>query len=578
MEKFIRVTGTAVPLLRPNIDTDVVIRINRLIGHSRGQLGPFAFEAWRYHPDGSENPGFPLNQPKYRSAKILVAGENFGCGSSREAAAWALIDFGFRCIIAPSFGDIFAMNCFQNGILCIPLPKETVEGIAAELEATSDPQVTVDLETLMLMTPTSGLVSFDIDQEQRRALLEGLDEISLTLKLADKIDAFRRTDGFDRPWIYRSKETEHMQRVLILAGDGIGPEVLAEVRRVAEWFRDERDLRIDLREELFGLPAWERHGTLMRDETWEEILASDAILFGAIGSPEYDKIPAESRKVDQLLRMRRELDLFTNLRPVRTFKALADTSTLRPEVIEGCDMMIVRELCGGIYFGTPRGIENLPDGSERAVNTAVYTTTEIQRIARSAFELARVRQGRLCSVDKANVLVETGGLWRKVVQELHEREYPDVELNHMYVDNCAMQIVRNPKQFDVLVMENLFGDIISDCAAMVAGSLGMLPSASIGPVRSDGRQQALYEPIHGSAPDIAGRGIANPLGAILSFALCLRHSLKRPQEAERLERAVESAIAKGARTLDIATVDQTAISTREMGDAVFAELALGGHF
>jgi 3-isopropylmalate dehydrogenase len=505
----------------------------------------------------------------------LVAGEIFGCGSSREAAAWALIDFGFRCIIAPSFGDIFAMNCFQNGILCIPLPKGTVEGIAAELEATADPQVTVDLETLTLMTPTSGLVGFDIDREQRQTLLEGLDEISLTLKLADKIDSFRSMDRLDRPWIYRFKETEHMQRVLILAGDGIGPEVLAEVRRVAEWFRDKRNLQIDLREELFGLAAWERHGTLMRDETWQEILASDALLFGAIGSPDYDKIPAEARKVDQLLRMRRELDLFTNLRPVRTFKALADTSTLRPEVIEGCDMMIVRELCGGIYFGTPRGIESLPDGSERAVNTTVYTTAEIQRIARSAFELARVRQGRLCSVDKANVLVETGGLWRKVVQELHDREYPDIELSHMYVDNCAMQIVRNPKQFDVIVTENLFGDIISDCAAMVAGSLGMLPSASIGPVHSDGRQQALYEPIHGSAPDIAGKGIANPLGAILSFALCLRYSLKQPQEADRLERAVERAITKGARTLDIATADKATISTSEMGDAVCAELALG---
>jgi 3-isopropylmalate dehydrogenase len=312
----------------------------------------------------------------------------------------------------------------------------------------------------------------------------------------------------------------------------------------------------------------------MRDETWQEILASDAILFGAIGSPDYDKISAESRKVDQLLRMRRELDLFTNLRPVRTFKALADTSTLRPEVIEGCDMMIVRELCGGIYFGTPRGIETLPDGSERAVNTTVYTTAEIQRIARAAFALARLRQGRLCSVDKANVLVETGGLWRKVVQELHDREYPDVELSHMYVDNCAMQIVRNPKQFDVMVMENLFGDIISDCAAMVAGSLGMLPSASIGPVHRDGRQHALYEPIHGSAPDIAGKGVANPLGAILSFALCLRYSFKEPQEAERLEQAVERAIARGARTSDIAAPGKAAISTREMGDAICTELAL----
>ncbi|MGP8119432.1 MAG: 3-isopropylmalate dehydrogenase [Xanthobacteraceae bacterium] len=366
-----------------------------------------------------------------------------------------------------------------------------------------------------------------------------------------------------------------MQRILILGGDGIGPEVLAEVRRVAEWFRDHRNLRFEMREELFGLSAWERHGTLMRDETWQEILASDAILFGAIGTPDYDRIPADARKVDQLLRIRRELDLFTNLRPVRIIEALADTSTLRPEVIRGCDMMIVRELCGGIYFGTPRGIERLPDGSERAVNTSVYTSGEIERIARAAFELARVRQGRLCSVDKANVLVETGGLWRRIVQELHDNEYPDIELSHMYVDNCAMQLVRNPKQFDVLVTENLFGDIISDCAAMVAGSLGMLPSASIGPVRGDGRQHALYEPIHGSAPDIAGKGIANPLGAILSFAMCLRYSLKQPQEADRLERAVERAIAKGARTADISPPDTRAISTREMGDAVLLALAAG---
>jgi 3-isopropylmalate dehydrogenase len=256
--------------------------------------------------------------------------------------------------------------------------------------------------------------------------------------------------------------------------------------------------------------------------------------------------PPEARKIDQLLRIRRNLDLFTNLRPVRTFKALAGNSTLRPEVIEGCDMMIVRELCGGIYFGMPRGSSACPTAAARAVNTTVYTSGEIERIARAAFELARVRQGRLCSVDKSNVLVESGRLWRKVVQALHDCEYPDVELTHMYVDNCAMQIMRNPRQFDVLVMENMFGDILSDCAAMVAGSLGMLPSASLGAVRADGKRHALYEPIHGSAADIAGKGVANPLGAILSFALCLQHSLGKPQEARLLERAVEAAIAKGA--------------------------------
>ena len=359
---------------------------------------------------------------------------------------------------------------------------------------------------------------------------------------------------------------------MILAGDGIGPEILAEVRKVAEWFIAKRQLSVELREELFGISAWKAHGDLMRQQTWDEIVAADAILFGATGSPEYEKIPAAARKVDQLLRMRKELDLFCNLRPVRTLPALGASSSLRPEVIADCDMMIVRELCGGIYFGKPRGREKLNTGGERAVNTCMYTTGEIERIARAAFDLARVRSGRVCSVDKSNVLTETGGLWRDTVQGLHDRHYPDIELSHMYVDNCAMQLVRAPKQFDVLVTENLFGDILSDCAAMVAGSLGMLPSASLGPVRPDGGRHALYEPIHGSAPDIAGKGIANPLGAIMSFALCLRFSLGLAQEADRLERAVDAAISHGARTADIVQPGEKSISTKAMGDAVLAEL------
>jgi 3-isopropylmalate dehydrogenase len=359
---------------------------------------------------------------------------------------------------------------------------------------------------------------------------------------------------------------------LILPGDGIGPEILAEVRRVAEWFIARRQIAVELREELFGIAAWQAHGELMRQQTWDEIVAADAILFGAIGSPDYEKIPAEARRVDQLLRMRKELDLFCNLRPVRTLPALSGSSSLRPEVIEGCDMILVRELCGGIYFGTPRGRDKLSDGSELAVNTCVYTTGEIERIARAAFDLARVRSGRVCSVDKANVLTETGGLWRDTVQALRDRHYPDIALTHMYVDNAAMQLVRAPKQFDVVVTENLFGDILSDCAAMVAGSLGMMPSVSMGALRPDGGRHALYEPIHGSAPDIAGKGIANPLGAIMSFALCLRFSLRLAQEADRLERAVASAIDGGARTADIAQPGEKSISTKAMGDAVLAEL------
>jgi 3-isopropylmalate dehydrogenase len=572
MDKFTRVTGAAAPLLRINIDTEVIIPINRLVGHKRDELGAFCFEPWRTIPGGAENPEFVLNQPRYRNAKILIAGDNFGCGSSREHAVWSLASFGFRCIIAPSFGDIFYWNCFQNGVLPIRLPEDQVKEIAAEIEAAEQPLVTVDLETQAITTPSGRKVMFTTDPERRGALLEGLDEIGMTLKLDAQIRAHQLRDRESRPWIYRREETAHVARLLILAGDGIGPEVLAEVRRVAEWFIAKRQLAVDLREEFFGIFAWKAHGELMRQQTWDEIVAADAILFGAIGSPEYDKVPAESRKVDQLLRMRKELDLFCNLRPVRTLPALGASSSLRPEVIAGCDMMIVRELCGGIYFGEPRGREKLGSGGERAVNTCMYTTAEVERIARAAFDLARARSGRVCSVDKSNVLIETGGLWRDTVQALRDRHYPDIELSHMYVDNCAMQLVRAPKQFDVLVTENLFGDILSDCAAMVAGSLGMLPSASLGPLRPDGRRHALYEPIHGSAPDIAGKGIANPLGAILSFALCLRFSLGLAQEADRLERAVDAAISHGARTADIAQPGEKIISTKAMGNAVLAEL------
>jgi 3-isopropylmalate dehydrogenase len=572
MDKFIRVAGAAAPLMRINIDTEVIIPINRLIGNKRGDLGPYCFEPWRYSGDGVENPDFVLNQPRYRNAKILVAGDNFGCGSSREHAVWSLAAFGFRCVIAPSFGDIFYWNCFQNGVLPIRLPETQVKALAAEIEAAGQPAVTVDLETQIITAPSGRTIAFTTDPERRAAMLEGLDEIGMTLKLDAGIRAHQDRDRESRPWMYRREETARVARILILAGDGIGPEVVGEARRVAEWFVAKRKLAIELREELFGLSAWQAHGSLMRQETWDEIVAADAILFGAIGSPDYAKIPAEARKVDQLLRIRKDLDLFCNLRPVRTLAALGASSSLRPEVIAGCDMMIVRELCGGIYFGEPRGRETLRTGGERAVNTCMYTTAEVERIARAAFDLARTRSGRVCSVDKSNVLTETGGLWRDTVQALRDQHYPDIELSHMYVDNCAMQLVRAPKQFDVLVTENLFGDILSDCAAMVAGSLGMLPSASMGPVRVDGGRHALYEPIHGSAPDIAGKGVANPLGAIMSFAMCLRFSLGLAQEADRLGRAVEAAIASGARTADIAQPGDLILSTKEMGDAVLAEL------
>jgi 3-isopropylmalate dehydrogenase len=367
-------------------------------------------------------------------------------------------------------------------------------------------------------------------------------------------------------------KTTSRKRVLILPGDGIGPEILAQTRRVVEWFAQNRGLAIDLREEHFGIPAWRAHGSLMRDETWAEIEAADAILFGATGSPEYDTLPVGAREGHALMRMRVELKLHINLRPVKALPALAAISPLKPEVLRGTDVMIVRELTGGIYIGKPRGIDTV-DGVRRGVNTMVYSEPEIERNARAAFELARMRGGRVCSVDKSNVL-ETSRLWREVVQTLHDTEYPDIALSHLFVDNAAMQLVRAPSQFDVLLMENLFGDILSDIGAAVAGSIGMLPSASMNGMYAGGeeRHRALYEPIHGSAPDIAGKGIANPCGAILSFAMGLRHTFLRPDEAGFLEWAVTRAIEGGVRTPDIALPGHSPVSTAEMGDAILREL------
>ncbi len=570
MKPFIRETAIAAPLMRPNVDTDQIIRIDRLIEFPRGELGPFCLEALRFDAEGRERAEFAPNMPRYRGAGILVAAENFGCGSSREHAVWALVDWGIRAVIAPSFGDIFYGNSFQNGLLPVRLPSEEVQAIALELDRSEDPRITVDLEARTVTTPAGRVLPFEIEPDRRAGLLEGLDDVRMTLKHRARIEQFRRDDEVAHPWIYRQTEQAILKKVLILAGDGIGPEIMAQTRRVVEWFVAKRGIRMELQEELFGISAWKAHRHLMRDETWKAVVESDAILFGATGSPEYAAIPPEHNKFDQLLRMRKELDLFINLRPVRAIGALAAASTLRPDVLEGTDMVLVRELAGGLYFGTPRGIETLPDGQRRVVNSMVYTEREIARIARAAFLLARSRSGRLCSVDKSNVL-ENGILWRETVEAVHKAEFEDVELSHLYVDNAAMQLVRNPRQFDVMVTENLFGDILSDCAAMVAGSIGMLPSASMS-APDQSHRKALYEPIHGSAPDIAGQGIANPLGSILSFGMCLRHTFNLPQEADFLDAAVERVVVAGIRTRDIADPGQASVSTAQMGDAVMNEL------
>ncbi|MEQ8346669.1 MAG: 3-isopropylmalate dehydrogenase [Sneathiellaceae bacterium] len=359
--------------------------------------------------------------------------------------------------------------------------------------------------------------------------------------------------------------------LLILPGDGIGPEVMAQVNRTVDWLERRRGLRFEVTEDLVGGAAIDKHGTPLHDDTMAAALEVDAVLLGAVGGPKWDELPFAQKPERGLLRLRKEMDLFANLRPALCFDALVDASTLKPEIVSGLDIMIVRELTGGVYFGEPRGVETLPDGQERGINTQVYTTSEIERVAAVAFELARKRSNRVTSCEKANVM-ESGVLWRRVVQKVHDKDFADVELGHMYADNAAMQLVRNPKQFDVIVTDNLFGDMLSDEAAMLTGSLGMLPSASLGAVDPTGRRKALFEPVHGSAPDIAGKRIANPLATILSFAMALRYSYDLAEEADMIETAVQKVLATGMRTADIMQPGKAKVSTDVMGDSLLMEL------
>ncbi|MEP3635707.1 MAG: 3-isopropylmalate dehydrogenase [Paracoccaceae bacterium] len=360
------------------------------------------------------------------------------------------------------------------------------------------------------------------------------------------------------------------QSLLILPGDGIGPEVMAQVRRVIGWMGDKRGVTFDVSEDLVGGVAYDAHGTPLHDDTMAKAQEVDAVLLGAVGGPKYDDLDFSVKPERGLLRLRKEMDLYSNLRPAQCFDALADFSSLKKDVVAGLDIMIVRELTSGVYFGEPRGI--FEEGNERVgINTQRYTESEIERAARSAFELAMRRNKKLCSMEKANVM-ESGVLWREVVTRVGE-DYPEVELSHMYADAGAMQLTRWPKQFDVIVTDNLFGDLLSDLAAMLTGSLGMLPSASLGSPMANGRPKALYEPVHGSAPDIAGQGKANPIACILSFAMALRYSFDMAEEADLVEAAVQTVLANGLRTADLLGEEGAQpVSTSEMGDAILDAL------
>lgn len=361
------------------------------------------------------------------------------------------------------------------------------------------------------------------------------------------------------------------RKLLFLPGDGIGPEVMRQTRRVIDWLDRRRSLRFDVKEGLVGGVSIEAHGVPLTEDTLNDAKIADAVILGAVGGPKWDGVPFEIRPEAGLLRLRKELELFANLRPAMVFDALVDASTLKADVVKGLNIMIVRELTGGVYFGEPRGIADLGNGERRGVNTQVYTSSEIRRVARVAFELARKRNNRLCSVEKANVM-ESGLLWREEVTRLHKEEFGNVELSHMYADNCAMQLVRNPRQFDVIVTDNLFGDMLSDEAAMLTGSLGMLPSASLGAPDASGKRRALYEPVHGSAPDIAGKDLANPIATLLSFAMALRYSFDMTTEADMIERAVQNVLNGGVRTADIMAPGMARCSTSVMGDSIMREM------
>lgn len=358
-----------------------------------------------------------------------------------------------------------------------------------------------------------------------------------------------------------------IKNIILLAGDGIGPEVMGEVKKLITWINENSNHKISYEERLVGGSSIDAEGVPMTDETIAACKAADAVILGAVGGSKWDKVDYNIRPEAGLLKLRKDLELFANLRPAIVFDALAEASTLKTEIVSGLDILIVRELTGGVYFGEPRGIFDLPDGQRQGINTQVYTTNEIIRVGRVAFEAARKRNNKVTSCEKANVM-ESGKLWREEITKLHAAEYPDVELSHMYADNCAMQLLKNPKQFDVIVTDNLFGDILSDEAAMLTGSLGMLPSASLGTKGAT----AVYEPVHGSAPDIAGQGKANPLATVLSFAMALKHSLEMPEIAQKIEDSVKSVLASGTRTGDIMSQGSKIVSTAEMGAAVISNL------
>jgi len=361
------------------------------------------------------------------------------------------------------------------------------------------------------------------------------------------------------------------RKILLLPGDGVGPEVVSEAKKIIQWFNSKKSLDFEIEEDLVGGASYEKHKNSITEEVFYKALESEVIILGAVGGPKWDNLEFSKKPERALLKLRKELKLFANLRPAICFKQLVEASSLKPDIVSGLDIMIVRELTGGIYFGEPRGIKPIKNGERKGINTHTYTSSEIARVAKVAFELALKRNKKVTSCDKSNVM-EAGVLWREEVQKVKDEDYSNIELNHMLADNCAMQLLKNPKQFDVIVTDNLFGDILSDEAAMLTGSLGLLPSASLGSKDKNGKRRAMYEPVHGSAPDIAGKGIANPIATILSFSMALRYSLDLEKEADNLDQAIQKVLDDGLRTKDILSEGKKEVSTSQMGDAIISKL------
>ena len=361
------------------------------------------------------------------------------------------------------------------------------------------------------------------------------------------------------------------KKILILPGDGVGPEAINEVKKIIDFFNKKKILDIEIEEELVGGACIDAFKLPIKDETIEKARKSDAVLLGAVGGPKWDNLPFDQRPEQGLLRLRSDLQLFANLRPAISFDPLVHASSLKSEIIKGLDILIVRELTGGVYFGEPRGIIDLGNGKRKGLNTQVYTTDEIIRVARVAFELAKKRKKILVSVEKSNVM-ESGKLWREEVEKLGKKEYPEVDLKHMYADNCAMQLIRNPKQFDIILTDNLFGDLLSDAAAMLTGSLGMLPSASLGEINNGNYLSGLYEPVHGSAPDIAGKNIANPIATILSFSMMIFYSFNNKKISQIIDNSVKKVLDNGFRTEDIMDAKSKKVGTNDMGDLIIKEM------